>query len=81
MSLDDLSKDWELTVFGTAHALNPNFTHKARFNRLVAVMDAYPGTTLTERIVSYVKSCGFTDADIARVREIMLAPKEMSLAQ
>ena len=76
VSLDDLSKDWELTVFGTAHAVNPKFTHKARFNQLVAVVDAYPGATLTERIVSYVKSCGFTDADIARVREIMLERKE-----
>ena len=76
VSLDDLSKDWELTAFGTGHSVNPDFTHKTRFNRLVAVIDAYPGATLTERIVSYVKSCGFTDADIARVREIMLEPKE-----
>ena len=76
VSLDDLSKDWELTAFGTGHSVNPDFTHKTRFNRLVAVVDAYPGATLTERIVSYVKSCGFTDADIDRVREIMLEPKE-----
>ena len=81
VSLDDLSKDWELTAFGTGHSVNPDFTHKTRFNRLVAVIDAYPGATLTERIVSYVKSCGFTDADIARVREIMLEPKEKSLSK
>ena len=74
VSLDDLRKDWELTAFGTSHAVNPDFTHKTRFDRMVAVFDSQPGATLTERIVSYVKSCGFTDADIARVREIMLEP-------
>ena len=75
VSLDDLSRDWELTVFGTGHAINPDFTHERRFNRLVAVVESQPGATLTDKIVSYVKSCGFTDADIARVREIMLEPK------
>ena len=74
VSLDDLRKDWELTAFGTSHAVNPGFTHKARFDRMVAVVDRQPGATQTERIVSYVKSCGFTDADISRVREIMLEP-------
>ena len=74
VSLDDLRKDWELTAFGTSHAVNPYFTHKTRFDRMVAVFDSQPGATLTERIVSYVKSCGFTDADIVRVREIMLEP-------
>ena len=74
VSLDDLSRDWELTAFGTAYASTPDFTHEKRFNRLVAVVDAFPGATLTDRIVSYVKSCGFTDADIAYVREILLEP-------
>lgn len=74
VALDDLRKDWELTAFGTSHAGNPGFTHAQRFDRLVAVMDRQPGATLTDRIVSFVKSCGFTDADIERVREIMLEP-------
>jgi protein-tyrosine phosphatase len=74
VSLDDLSRDWELTAFGTAYASTPDFTHEKRFNKLVAVVDAFPGATLTDRIVSYVKSCGFTDADIAYVREILLEP-------
>jgi len=77
VSLDDLRKDWELTVFGTSHAENPGFTHEKRFDRLVAVVEKEPGETLTEKIVSFVKSCGFTDADIERVREIMLPPKEL----
>ena len=72
VALDDLRKDWELTAFGTGHAVNPDFTHARRFDRLVAVVEAQPGTNLTEKIVSFVKSCGFTDADIARVREIFL---------
>ncbi len=76
VALDDLRKDWELTAFGTGHAENPGFTHARRFDRLVAVVDKMPGETLTDRIVAYVKSCGFTDADIARVREIMLTPEE-----
>lgn len=76
VSLDDLRKDWELTVFGTSHAENPVFTHAKRFDRLVAVVEKEPGETLTEKIVSFVKSCGFTDADIEHVREIMLSPKE-----
>ena len=76
VSLDDLRKDWELTAFGTAHAENPGFTHAKRFDRLVAVVGKEQGVTLTEKIVSFVKSCGFTDADIARVRAIMLPPNE-----
>ena len=76
VSLDDLRKDWELTAFGTSHAENPGFTHAKRFDRLVAVVEKEQGATLTEKIVSFVKSCGFTDADIAHVREIMLHPVE-----
>ena len=74
VAIDDLRKDWELTAFGMSHAGNPGFTHAQRFDRFVAVMDRQPGATLTDRIVSFVKSCGFTDADIERVREIMLEP-------
>ena len=35
-------------------------------------MDRYPGETLNDRIESYVKSTGFTDADIARLRALLL---------
>jgi len=76
VALDDLRKDWELTAFGTGHAENPGFTHAKRFDCLVAVVDAYPGETLADRIAAYIKSCGFTDADIERVREIMLSPED-----
>ena len=31
-----------------------------------------PGVTLNDRIAAYVRACGFTDADIARFRGLML---------
>ncbi|MBO7683492.1 MAG: tyrosine-protein phosphatase [Kiritimatiellae bacterium] len=80
VSLDDLRKDWELTAFGTSHAENPGFTHARRFDRLVAVIEKEPGETLADKAASYVRSCGFTDADIAHVREIMLGPGAASPA-
>ena len=36
------------------------------------VFDAYPGTCTREKVEAYVKARGFTDADIAKFRSIML---------
>jgi len=36
-------------------------------------MDA-PGETLREKVENYVLSCGFTDKDIAFLREFLLEP-------
>ena len=66
---DDLLKDWESTVFWNPRT---GFSHEKRMDRLMAVFDAYPGATVNDRIAAYVKSVGFTDADIARFRELML---------
>ena len=66
---DELYKDWEATVFWNPRVA---FCHEQRFDKLVAVFADFPGKTLNERIVAYVKSLGFTDADIARFRELML---------
>ena len=66
---EELWKDWEVTAFQKSKL---DFVHKTRFEKLVAVFDAYPGVTINERIVAYVKGCGFTDADIAAFRGIML---------
>ena len=50
------------------HWFNRNNTYAA----LLDVMDKYPGDTLNARIEAYVKSTGFSDADIARLREQLL---------
>ena len=70
MSAEDLARDWEATaLWDTEHDwFNPANSYAA----LLAVMDAYPGSTLNERIETYVKSAGFTDAEIARLRSLLL---------
>ena len=66
---DDLYRDWEVTGFSKSKL---DFRHETRFDKLVKGFDAYPGATIHERVVAFVKSCGFTDADIARFRDLML---------
>lgn len=66
---EELWKDWEVTAF---QASKLDFRHSTRFDRLVAVFNAYPGANMTEKVGAYVKSLGFTDADIAKFRSIML---------
>ena len=66
---DELYKDWEVTGFDQSKL---DFRHETRFDKLVKGFDGYPGVTIHERVVAFVKSCGFTDADIARFRELML---------
>ena len=65
----DLVLDWELTAF---HNPNHKFAHEARYDQLVGGFAKYPGGTARERAEGYVKSLGFTDADIAKFRAIML---------
>ncbi len=66
---EELYRDWEFTAFCTS---NLNFTQKDRFDHLVKVFDKYPGDTVNARIEAYVLSLGFTPADIAKFRGIML---------
>ena len=66
---DELDKDWEITCFIYE---DQNFGHKTRFDKLRAVFDAYPGSCTREKVEAYVKELGFTDADIAKFRSIML---------
>lgn len=68
---EELWRDWEVTGF---QSRNVSFNHRARFNKLVKVFDAFSGATIHERVAAYVKSVGFTDADIAKFRELMLEP-------
>ena len=69
VSDDDLARDWEFTCFVYE---DQAFGHKSRYDQLRAVIDACPGATTRERAEAYVRSCGFTDADIATLRTILL---------
>ena len=69
---EELWRDWEVTGFQSG---NVKFCHRARFDKLVKVFEAYPGATLHEKVAAYVKSAGFTDADIEKFRALMLEPK------
>ena len=68
---EELWRDWEVTAFQKEKI---DFGHRTRFGKLVKVFDAFPGATIHEKIVAYVKSAGFTDADIEKFRAIMLEP-------
>ena len=68
---EELWRDWEVTAFQKEKL---DFGHNTRFIKLVKVFDAYPGANINEKIVAYVKSAGFTDADIEKFRAIMLEP-------
>ena len=41
-------------------------------DKLVKGFDAYKGSTTMEKVTGYVKSLGFTDADIEKLRSLML---------
>ena len=75
VSDEDLVFDWELTALA-----NPNvgFAHEKRYDKLVAGFLKYPGSTTGERVAAFVKSLGFTDADIARLREILLEEPDVA---
>ena len=66
---DDLMKDWEITCFEYE---SQSFGHDTRIVHFLNVMDGVAGATMKEKCENYVKSLGFTDADIATFREIML---------
>ena len=68
---EELWRDWEVTAFQKEKI---DFGHRTRFSKLVKVFDAFPGANIHEKIVAYVKSAGFTDADIEKFRSIMLEP-------
>ena len=66
---DDLMKDWELTCFEYE---SQSFGHQHRIAHFLDGLCKYPGATMKEKCESYVKELGFTDADIAKFRSIML---------
>jgi len=69
---DTLALDWELSGLNNRSA---GFNHEARYDGLVeAFKKHFPAPTARERAEKFVLSLGFTEADIAKFREIMLEP-------
>lgn len=65
---DDLLRDWQTTAFW-----NPSFWFQTeRYDRLLRRVDRFEGDSLTDKIVSFVRSCGITDEEIRRFRMMML---------
>ena len=69
VSDEDKLRDWETTGFA-----NPNtgFRHESRLDPFLKYLATLPGETVNERCVSYARSAGVTDEEIAAWRERML---------
>jgi len=71
VSEEDLSLDWEMTVFW-----NPAtgwFSRKHRYEAMVKMFnEAFPGKTLQEKVEQYVLSCGVSRDEIEAFRTRML---------
>jgi len=65
---DELMKDWELSIFDTS---DTGFS-SLRIRGLEEMLARYPGKDANARIESFVKACGLTDADIAKIRANLL---------
>lgn len=60
--------DWAFTALSHAkETFQP-----ARYDALLAFLARFPGDTLCEQAENYAKSCGFSGADIAKFRSLML---------
>ena len=68
---EELYRDWEATGF---HNANTSFNHERKFNLLVRGFDRWPGDSINERVEAYVLSLGFTPADLAAFRNLLLEP-------
>lgn len=68
VSEDDLSRDWETSAFANS-SLKFN---SRRIQGLIKYLNSLGGSTMTENCELYARSCGITDEEIARFRELML---------
>jgi len=67
---EELYKDWETSGFWNK---DRSFNHRECFDKLVEAFNAnFPQLTWREKMEAYVKSAGFTQADIDRFRSNML---------
>ena len=67
---EDLARDWDATMLWNNE--HDWFNRNVSYAALLKVIEDYPGLTLNDRIASYVKSIGFTDEEIARLRGMLL---------
>jgi len=65
---DELIMDWECSVFDTDSL---DFSY-ARIKGLLQMLARYPGIGVNAQIESFVRSCGLTDDEIARIRANLL---------
>ena len=66
---EDIWKDWEASGFWNSASGWLNYNN---FNKLLKVFDGYEGANTREKAERHVLSLGFTMADIAHFRELML---------
>ena len=69
VSAEDRLLDWELTAFSNA---NPKFAHADRYDKLTEGLAKFPGATDAEKAAAYAKKIGLTDAEIEKIRDILL---------
>ncbi len=69
---EDIWLDYQITAWqgGVNDA-----RHLGWFRNFVASFDKFEGDTLSLRICAYFRSIGFTDADLDRIRELLLEPQ------
>ena len=64
--------DWERTAFHVPEL--SRMDHSTRYDRLLGAFMSLPGTNLTAKAEGYVRSLGFSAAEIDGFRERLLAP-------
>ena len=69
VSAEDRLLDWELTAFSNP---NPKFAHADRYDKLTEGLAKFPGATDAEKAAAYAKKIGLTDAEIEKIRDILL---------
>ena len=70
VSEEDLARDWDATaLWDNEHDW---FNRNNSYAALLKTMKQFTGQTLNDRIETYVKSIGFTDEEIARLRNQLL---------
>lgn len=70
VSPEDLVRDWEASALWKDE--HNWFNRNRTYAELLEVMNRHPGETLNARIEAYVKSTGFPESGIARLRTLLL---------
>ena len=68
--------DWERTAFYVPEL--SRMDHPTRYDRMLGYFMSLPGTNLTAKVEGYVRSLGFSDANINAFREALLAPSSFA---